>query len=394
VRLVIDGQRLTPERTGVGRCLEGLLAEWAGTGWPLDDAVLVVRDCRGLDRVPRSPGLTCRVVGGRWPGLVWENLGLRRVLRRDDLLFAPANLVPWSWRGATVAVLYDTLPWSVPDSFPWHVRLRFGWRYRLAARRADRVIVPSEATARDVARVHGLPPARLRVVYPGPEPHFRPLGGDAPEVVAARSATGVGGDPFFLFIGKRSRRRNVPAVLDAFARHRARFPRHRLVFVGPDGGEPLPGPGAGVIDAGHVAEEVLHGLLATALALLYPSEYEGFGLPVVEAQASGCPVVTLRNSALIESGGDAVWFLDAPDPAELARALDALATDPFLRSGFVARGWAHVARFRRQSFAEGVKGVIREVARAAGRRSIGPRASWARSARTRRARRWRSISAK
>src|SRR5262249_20026286 len=125
-----------------------------------------------------------------------------------------------------------------------------------------------------------------------------------------------------------------------------------------------------------------------------PSDYEGFGLPVVEAQASGCPVVTLRNSALAESGGDAAWFLDAPDPAELARALDVLATDPVLRSEFVARGRAHVARFRRQSFAEGVKGVIREVARAAGRRSSGPRASWARSARTRRARRWRSISAK
>jgi glycosyltransferase involved in cell wall biosynthesis len=256
------------------------------------------------------------------------------------------------------------------------------------------VIVPSEATAHDVARVHGLPPARLRVVHPGPEPHFRPLEGDAPEVAAARSATGLGGDPFFLFVGKRSRRRNVAAVLDAFARHRARFPRHRLVFVGPPAGEPLPGPDAGVIDAGHVSEGILHGLLAIALALLYPSDYEGFGLPVVEAQACGCPVVTLRNSALTESAGDAAWFLNAPGPEEIARALDVIATDLILHKELTARGLAHVARFRRQTFAEGVKEVIREVAREDADWSSGPRGSWARSARTRRARRVRSISAK
>ena len=368
MRLVIDGQRLTAGRTGVGRCLEGLLADWAETGWPLDEVVLVVRDRRGLDRVPESPGLTPVVVGENWPGLVWETFGLGRVLRPDDLLFAPANLVPWTWRGATVAVLYDTLPWSVPANFPWHVRLRFGWRYRLAARRATRVVVPSESSARDVVRVHGLPPDRVTVVYPGPEPRFRPLDADAREVRAAREATRVGDSPFFLFVGKRSKRRNVPAVLEAFARHRTRFPDCRLVFVGPGGGEPIPGPDFGVIDAGHVSEDVLHGLLASADALLYPSDYEGFGLPVVEAQACGCPVVTLRNSALTEAAGDAAWYLDAPHADDLESALDALGSDPRLRNELAARGLANVARFNLGAFAQGVKEEIRKVAAGSGRR--------------------------
>lgn len=371
MRLVIDGQRLTAERTGVGRCLESLLVDWAASGWPLDEVVVVVRDPRGLERIPRAPGLNAVAVGSGWPGLAWENLGLGRVLRRGDLLFAPANLVPLRWRGRTVAVVYDTLPWSVPASFPWHVRLRFGWRYRLAARRAERVIVPSRATARDVVRVHGVPPARVAVVHPGPEPRFRPLGPDAPEVCAARRGIGLGGAPFFLFVGKRSRRRNVGAILEAFARHRARFPGHRLVFVGPGGGEALPAPGSGVVDAGHVAEGVLHGLLASARALLYPSDHEGFGLPVVEAQACGCPVVTLRNSALTEAAGAAAWYLDAPGVDDLERALGALAVDGARRARLVARGLEHVARFSRAAFAEGVRDEIRRVARPSHRAGVG-----------------------
>ncbi|MFL5514671.1 MAG: glycosyltransferase family 1 protein, partial [Gemmatimonadales bacterium] len=143
MRLVIDGQRLTAQRTGVGRCLESLLADWAETGLPMAETLVVLRERGGLSRVPQAHGLEARVVGEGWPGLAWECLGLGRVLRPDDLLFAPANLVPPVWRGKTVLVIYDTLPWSVPGSFPRHVRWRFGWRYRLAARRAGRILVPS-----------------------------------------------------------------------------------------------------------------------------------------------------------------------------------------------------------------------------------------------------------
>jgi glycosyltransferase involved in cell wall biosynthesis len=363
MRLVIDGQRLGQGRTGVGRCLEALLGEWATSGWPLPEVILALRDPgAAAAALPNRDSLRSVVIGPRNPGLAWETLGLRRLLRPDDVLLAPANLSPLNWRGKTVLIAYDTLPWSVAESFPWHVRWRFKWRYQLAAHRATHVVVPSQATARDVQRVHGVPEDRLTVAYPGPSPGVRPLPNSSRDLSAAREAAGLGRLPYFLFVGKRSRRRNVGAILEGFRRLRSELPEARLVFVGPRGGEPLPTDDPGVVECGHVGEPVLRGLLAGAVGLLYPSDHEGFGLPVVEAQASGCPVVTLRNSALVESAGDAALFLDAPDAANLALAMRRLLTDPAFRNPLVVLGLENARRFQNADFARAVAEAVRRVA--------------------------------
>lgn len=364
MRLVIDGRRLTASRTGVGRYLEALLREWADAGaWPCPDRRIILQDPTGFDRVPRGERAHAEVIGTGWPGLAWEIFGLGRALRPGDLLFAPANLVPPTWRGPTVLVLHDAIQEVLPGGFPWHVRWRFGLRYRQAARRASRVIVPSEATARDVARIYGVAPDRLRVIHQAPDPGFRPMGPGSDLGRMARAAVGVEAARFFLFVGKRSRRRNVPAILEAFARHRHRHPSDRLVFVGPDGpGGRAEAFGPGVVGAGHVAEAILRGLLNEATALLYPSDYEGFGLPIVEAMACGCPVLTLKNSALVEAGAEAAWYLPSADPTGLAEAMHALAVDPALRAHWSALGLARVARLSGARFAEEVRSELVETA--------------------------------
>jgi alpha-1,3-rhamnosyl/mannosyltransferase len=103
--------------------------------------------------------------------------------------------------------------------------------------------------------------------------------------------------------------------------------------------------------------------MAGAVACLYPSDYEGFGLPVVEAMASGCPVVTLRNSALTESGGDAAVYLDRADPEGVAAALDRLSDDAGHRDDRVRAGLGQAAKFRGIGFADGIREAIREAGR-------------------------------
>ncbi len=360
-RLIIDGRRLTAARTGVGRYLETLLRDWSATGWPLDETVVVLQDPEGVMRLPRDARLRVEVLGSGLPGMVWEWLGLGRMLKPGDVLFAPTNLLPPQWRGASVLVVFDTLLESVPETFPRTVRWRFRARYRSSARRATRVLVPSDATAREVVRHYGIDPSRVRTIHPAIGHEFRPRSGEDGVIVAARWAVGVGESPYFLFVGKRSRRRNVGAVVEGFMRHQARFPSHHLIFAGPPGGDTVQNH-PGIVVAGHVTDDVLLGLMSGAVACLYPSDHEGFGLPLVEAMASGCPVVTLRNSALVESGGEAAVYLERADADEIAAILGRVAQEQAFRDTLVCSGLEQAARFRGTAFAEAVRGEIREAA--------------------------------
>jgi glycosyltransferase involved in cell wall biosynthesis len=371
MRLVIDGRRLCAGQTGVGRYLASLLAEWALAGLPLRETLVVLKHPSGREFVPQVKGLSSCVVGTSWPGLIWECLALGRILRPDDLLFAPTNLVPPTWRGRTVLVFFDAIQERKPEGFPWHVRWRFAARYRQAVRVADRIVVPSEATRRDVIELYGAAENRLGVIHPGVDAEFAEAATDAHAIRHARQSLGLREMPFFLFVGKRSGRRNIGAILEAFALHRTDHPEHRLLFVGPLGSraeDAALAANPGVQIGGHVPDSVLRGLYASATALLYPSEYEGFGLPIIEAQASGCPVITLRTSALPEAAGDAAWYLERADADSLACAMHILATRADAREDLIRRGLDRVAQLSRFNFADA---VTREIIAAANHAALG-----------------------
>jgi alpha-1,3-rhamnosyl/mannosyltransferase len=289
MKLWIDGHRLTSRRTGVGRVLELLLDEWSAKGWPLPRPTLVTQEPVG----PRRWfGLDVVSRGRRLPGVIWRHTVLAPLVQPEDLLFCPTNLLPRTLASRRVLFVFDTLLETVPHTFSNRVRARFRGRYRSSARRASLVLVPSEATRRDVLDRLGVDPGRIRIAPLAVDPIFEP---DAAARLTPRTHDPLA-VPTLLVVGKRSKRRGFESTLAAFASFREEAPRARLVVVGP-GEEPIPSVD-GLVAFPHLPDLELAHLYQSAFALIYLSEYEGFGLPIVEAQASGCPVVTSRGGAL------------------------------------------------------------------------------------------------
>jgi radical SAM superfamily enzyme YgiQ (UPF0313 family) len=222
----------------------------------------------------------------------------------------------------------------------------------LAARSADAVITVSESARRDIVRHYRLREDRVHVVYEAAAPQFRPVVG-ADEIERVRRRYRLSGR-IILYVGTVEPRKNLPVLISAFAERKRRGELdHQLVCVGPYGWlsrdvEDLVAR-SGVRDdiafTGYVPFEDLPGLYSTAEMFVYPSIYEGFGLPVVEAMACGTPVVTGRAAAVAEIGAQAVEHVERIDHAALGEALVRLARDDERRRALGAAGLARAEQF-------------------------------------------------
>ncbi len=297
-----------------------------------------------------------------------QQVALPPALRRGrlDLYHSPAFFLPLAlpllWRGPTVVSMFDL-------NF---LRLRENWRAGrratylslvvqapIAARQATRIITLSETSARDIARLLRAPPHKIAVVPAAPRDTFRDLPG-ARAVARARESYGR----FFLSVGVLAPQKNLARVLAAFAR--LDDGATRLVLAGRPAGayaeavlRPLArelGVEGRVVFAGATSDDELRALYHAAEALVFPSLGEGFGLPIVEAMACGCPVVTSNLSSMPEVAGDAALLVDPHDVASIAQALRSLLRDPALRAALVARGSARAARY---TWDEAARGTLR-----------------------------------
>jgi glycosyltransferase involved in cell wall biosynthesis len=236
--------------------------------------------------------------------------------------------------------------------------------------RAAAVTADSQATAADLVELLGVPPARISVVPGAVEPRFRRE--ERPDVLAAMDRLYGGERPFVLTVGKLEPRKNLRRLIEAFAAVRTELEGAPRLLIGGGQGWLYEGLYEVAIDLGLTDEVVFLGfvpddhlpaLLSLATAFVYPSLYEGFGLPVLEALACGAPTACSNTSSLPEVAGDAALLFDPTDPAAIGAALKRLVNDPDLRRTLAARGPARAAQFTWEDSARRLLEVYRRVAR-------------------------------
>jgi len=272
--------------------------------------------------------------------------------RPVDVLHLQYNLPPFLPRCARVLAVHDISYEHFPECFRLRERLRNKIWVRASARRAETVIAISEYAKRDLVQTYGIDPERVVVTLLAADPEFRPPERRT-ETQEVRRRYEIDG-PYLLYVGNIQPRKNLKRLIQAYGQLLAAGEtQHRLVIVGQkawlysDVFEEARRAGLSeqITFTGYVPQEDLRHLYAGAGAFVFPSLFEGFGLPVLEAMACGAPVITSRTSSLPEVAGDAALYIDPYRVEELAGALRRLTHDDALRARLSAAGLEQAARF-------------------------------------------------
>ena len=300
-------------------------------------------------------------------GVLWQQLRLpRRLARGDvDLLWSPLITLPLRCPVPAVATVHDLTALLFPEAHTLKVRWSLLPFLRPSFEQARRLVTISAATARDLAFHFPQCAEKIRVVYPGIDPVFRP--GVPAEIAGTRRELGAP-EGYVLSVGTLEPRKNVGALIDAWELLKAEDPQTPpLVLAGPYGwgSERLArriaalAP-AGVRSLGRVERDRLVRLFQAARVFVYPSLYEGFGFPAAEALACGVPVVASNSSSLPEVVGDAGLLADPGDAGALASRIQALLGNPDQAAALAARAVQQASRFRWERTAAEMEGVFRE----------------------------------
>ena len=267
-----------------------------------------------------------------------------------------------------VVTIHDMIPFVYPETHARLTNILFQRYIPRTLRYVDRMITDSEASKRDILRFFDIPESRVQVIACGVSARFRPV--PAVECEQARQRHGLR-QPYILTLGALQARKNLGGLFEAYAELRRRGLRHQLVVVGKKAWKTegifrtltALGLEDDVVLTGYVDDVDLPALYSGASAFAFPSLYEGFGLPPLEAMACGTPVVTSNTSSLPEVVGEAGIMVDPHDVQSLADALERVLTDPALASTLRERGLERARRFTWERAARAHLEIYAELAR-------------------------------
>jgi glycosyltransferase involved in cell wall biosynthesis len=382
MKVVLDGTPFLLEKTGIGHYTENLAAHLLRSRPELELELFSI-SLRAGHRLKRlAPSLEgVRVKGYNLPANFLYYTWWKRTdafpaesLLGDFDIFHATNYQAPALRGARlISTVHDINFVRFPEMQSKGIR-RFISSLPALLERSRMVLADSRFTADELAEAYELPPAKVRVVYPGLNPVF--LDEPAPEEIETALRAYCLEPPYLAYIGNLHPRKNLATLLEAFSLLRERGLEHRLAVIGGGGLGKLNnteyrklmfkvedlGLRDEVTFTGYVPDERLRSLLARADMLVFPSIYEGFGLPPLEAMACGVPVITSSRASLPEVVGDAALLLEDPlEAEEIAAKVGMVISDPALRSSLVEKGRERARAFTWEKAAAQVLEVYDQV---------------------------------
>jgi glycosyltransferase involved in cell wall biosynthesis len=352
VILGVNGIRLIAARSGVARMIEAVLRCMGELDHPFTE--IRVYTPAPIPPEVKLPGIaTSVVVPSRLGPALWEQIALPRAHAGCGLLFCPSYVGP-VFAGCPTFVVHHGSYEGYPQAFSWWVLNKARVAYAVSAWRATGVSTVSDFSRRDMRRYYGISPERVHVVPEGVDTSiFQPI--NDPSRIAAFRREFVGSElPYVAYVGKPTERRNLTPLLHAFARLiRERGVRHKMLIVG--AGLPGTSPFREVIRTLGLQDDVIVRDYAShaempfvynaADLFIYPSSYEGFGMPVLEAMACGAPTITLDNTAFPEFAGGVAHLLPDARVDTLLDGMEAVLRDSTLRARMAIEGPKRAAAY-------------------------------------------------
>ena len=364
-----DGKRAVRNMTGLGNysrlVIEGIAGEYPG------DTLLLYTPQKGesprLDKIRKLPNVEFRYPAPQGlKGSLWRTFGITNHLRADkvDLFHGLSNELPLNIRSAgvpSVVTMHDVIYRRLPYCYHAIDRLTYDFKYGRSCRNADHIIAVSQRTKDDVVELYGIDPDKVTVIYQGCDPGFRRRW-SGEELKGLRQRLNLP-ERYILQVGTIERRKNLEVTVRALSNI---SPDMQLVVVGRDhhgykshvlkiAAE------TGVTNRIRFIEGLpfadLPGVNQAAEIVVYPSRYEGFGIPILEALESRRPVIAATGSCLEEAGGDDTLYIDPDSPTEMVQAIHAILSDPAAARMMGEAGKEYAARFRSEDMAKRIMEV-------------------------------------